>query len=126
MESKPMPGNYGYHLQEIVSDTHNAFSNLVVRDAEDRTDHLTRSNPSRRSVHLSELDSTDDAGEGSGADPIERARRAIAHLDAARAQQTQSRQAHAGHTQQLSTRHADEATRSLFTSDGLGPREAGW
>jgi hypothetical protein len=120
-----MPRDYRYHLQEIVSDTHNAASNLLARDADDRTDHPTRSNPNRGSLHLSELDSTDDAAGGSGADPIERDCRAIEHLDAARAQQTQSRQAQAGHTEQLSTQHPDEATRSRPTSDGLGPREPG-
>jgi hypothetical protein len=121
-----MPRSYGYHLQKIVSDTDNAVSNLVARDAEDRTDHPTRSNSSTGSRQISELDSTEDRGEGSGEGPIERARRAIERLDAARPQQTQSRQAPAGHAQQLSTQHADAATRSLPTSDGLGPREPGW
>lgn len=121
-----MPRDYRYHLQKIVSDTHNAVSNPVARDAEDRTDYPTRSNPSRGSLHISELDSTDDAAEGSGEDPIERGRRAIEHLNAARAQQTQSRQAQAGHSQKLSSQYADEGTRSLPTSGGLGPWEPGW
>jgi hypothetical protein len=121
-----MPRNYGYHLQQIVSDTDNAVSNPVARDAEDRPDHPTRSNPTTGSVHISELHSTNDAGGGSGEDPIERARRAIEHLDAARAQQTQSRHTQARHTQQLSTQHADKDTHSLPTSDGLGPQEPGW
>ncbi len=125
-ESEPTARNYGYHLQEIGSDTHNAVSHLVARDAEDRTDHPTRTNPSTGSLHISDLDPTGDAGEGRGEDPIERARRAVEHLDAARAQQTQPRQVQAWHTQQLSTQHADAATRSLPASDGLGPREPGW
>lgn len=61
-----------------------------------------------------------------GEDPIERARRAVEHLDAARAAQTQSRQAQPGHTTQLSAAHTEEATRRLPTTDGLGPREPGW
>jgi hypothetical protein len=121
-----MPRNHGYHSQKIVSDTHNAVWNLGARDADDRTDHATQWNPGRGSLHISEPDSKDDAAGGRGEGLIERARRPIEHLDAARAQQTQSRQVQAWHTQQLSTQHADAATRSLPTSDRLGRREPGW
>jgi 3-methyladenine DNA glycosylase AlkC len=48
--------NYGLHIQEIVSDTHRAVTNLTKQDAENRTRQLTRWHTTdREALHISEL-----------------------------------------------------------------------
>ena len=71
-------------------------------------------------AHISDAPELAEADAGTGEDPIKRARRAIEHLTAGRAQQAQARQAQASHGQQLSAQHADEGTRSQHSSDGFG------
>jgi hypothetical protein len=44
--------NYGLHIQEIVSDTHRAVTNLTEQDAENRARQLTRWHAS--ATHTSE------------------------------------------------------------------------
>jgi hypothetical protein len=48
--------NYGLHIQEIVSDTHRAVTNLTEQDAENRARQLTRWHTTDRgALHISEL-----------------------------------------------------------------------
>lgn len=48
--------NYGLHIQEIVSDTHHAVTNLTERDAANRAGQLTRWNTAdKNALHISEL-----------------------------------------------------------------------
>jgi hypothetical protein len=51
-----MSRNYGYHLQEIVSDVHRAVTNLTEQDTESRHRQLTRRHTAdKETLHSSEL-----------------------------------------------------------------------
>jgi hypothetical protein len=55
-EKSPPMSNYGSHIQEIVSDTHRAVTNLTEQDAENRARQLTRWHTTdRAALHISEL-----------------------------------------------------------------------
>jgi hypothetical protein len=48
--------NYGLHIQQIVSDAHNAVTNLTERDTQDHPDQPTRWQAAdTAALHISEL-----------------------------------------------------------------------